>query len=197
MDDNKSFTRVPNDLFDAILAYGFTEVQLHVVLYIIRKTEGWHKPSDIISISKMAKDIRRCRQHLSSTVSDLEKLNVITVERSGQWKASTMRVNDPDDWDRPVTESGHCPKSGHVRKVLQDTVTESGQGVSGKYDSVLSQNPDTQKKKKDTHQKKGKESPSGPSFFKSDDDDDGSVIPDGSAVREWKEEQRRNGNLRI
>ena len=49
-----NFTKFQNDIYDALLSYGFTRLQLLVVLYVIRKTDGWHKPAgDYISIRKM------------------------------------------------------------------------------------------------------------------------------------------------
>ena len=192
---DNGFTKIPNRLFDAILAYGFTETQLHVVLYIIRKTEGWNKPSDVISIAKMGKDIRKRRQHLSSVIADLEKMNVITVERStNHWKSSSMCVNDPDDWEITVTENGQCPKNGHVQKMVQSTVPKNGQGMSEKCDSTLYQKMDTQKTSKDTHQKKEKEIDS--TFVENvvDDDDDEGEDPDEVLKRiRAEKERRRNG----
>lgn len=50
MADQPSYTRVPNTIFDALSE--LTEVQLKLVLTVIRKTIGWQKECDAISLSQ-------------------------------------------------------------------------------------------------------------------------------------------------
>src|SRR5438309_8624761 len=45
-------TIVPDDVFDVLLPQ-LTDPELRVLLYIIRKTFGWKKDSDNISLSQM------------------------------------------------------------------------------------------------------------------------------------------------
>ena len=52
--ESPNHTQVPNDLFDSILCdIGYAE--LKVTLAAIRKTLGWQKRSDKISLSQMEK----------------------------------------------------------------------------------------------------------------------------------------------
>ena len=52
--DKDCFTKFPNSILEAIISGGFHGMQTAVLLYIIRKTYGWGKASDTISVSKMA-----------------------------------------------------------------------------------------------------------------------------------------------
>ena len=95
------FIAFPTEIYDAILIYGFSKSQLKALLYIVRKTFGYGKPSgDYISISKMAKEIGFSRQCISGAVNDLEKMGVIDTERSGKTSVIFMQVNEPRHWGR-------------------------------------------------------------------------------------------------
>jgi hypothetical protein len=50
-------TIVPDDVFD-VLAPELTEAELRVLLYVIRKTFGWKKNEDAISISQMVNGVK-------------------------------------------------------------------------------------------------------------------------------------------
>lgn len=127
MDESK-YTKIPNELLEAILEYRFTASQLVALLYIIRKTYGWGKHIDQISVLKMAKDTGRHRSTMMYAINDLVKLNVISIEKEGGGKPNSMRILDPKDWDRPVQWSGHVVPSGHVQRSGQGGVQYSGQG---------------------------------------------------------------------
>ena len=49
-----NYTQAPNDLFDFWLPH-LNESELKVLMVIIRKTFGWHKEIDCISISQLQK----------------------------------------------------------------------------------------------------------------------------------------------
>lgn len=95
-----NFTKFQNDIYDALLSYGFTRLQLLVVLYVIRKTDGWHKPAgDYISIRKMAKDIGVTRANASQTVKHLAVAGVLEVYEGDKPRTmKLMRVTSPTNW---------------------------------------------------------------------------------------------------
>jgi hypothetical protein len=51
-----NYTPVPDDFFDVLLAH-LTDVEVRVLLYIIRRTYGFKKPADDISLSQIVKGI--------------------------------------------------------------------------------------------------------------------------------------------
>jgi hypothetical protein len=88
------YTQTPNDLFDQLLRPGLlTEAELRVLLYIIRRTFGWSKDSDAISLSQLTGGIvttdgRRLdygagiqRKAAYRAVAALEAKGMIIVER--------------------------------------------------------------------------------------------------------------------
>lgn len=102
-----NFTKFQNDIYDALLSYGFTRLQLLVILYVIRKTDGWHKPAgDYISIRKMAKDIGVERASASRTVKCLVSLGVLEVYEGDRPRTiKLMRVTSPANWKTCVVHN--------------------------------------------------------------------------------------------
>ncbi|HEY8613625.1 MAG TPA: replication protein, partial [Roseomonas sp.] len=50
------YTQTPNEFFD-VLAPKLTEAELRVLIYVIRRTFGFHKSADAISVSQMVSGI--------------------------------------------------------------------------------------------------------------------------------------------
>lgn len=113
MAKDDGFVKVPNELYIAIITYGFTQTQMAVVLYIVRKTLGWRKRKDKIAISTMAKELNKKRQLISRTVSDLQKMTVVGIERGRNGVPPIMWVQDPENWDKPATVQFHATTGFH------------------------------------------------------------------------------------
>lgn len=125
---DEAYTKTPNKLLDAILKSRFTASQMTVMLYVIRKTYGWNKHMDSISISKIAKDTEYSRRTMISAVSDLVKLNVLHAEFDGAGQPKLMYVKEPSEWDRPVNSTSHVHSTSHVNSTSQGGVNYSAQG---------------------------------------------------------------------
>ena len=52
--DTEKFTKVPNEILEKVIRFGFTRRELLVVLVIIRRTCGWHKEIDKLSYSQVS-----------------------------------------------------------------------------------------------------------------------------------------------
>ena len=125
MDKDKGFVSVPNRLYMAIITYGFTQIQMIVVLHIVRKTYGWRKQKDRIAISVIAKELNKKRQLISRTVSDLQKLSVIGIERSRNGVPPVMWIQDPKNWDKPETVEFQEPATEQFHTTYNtDTITD-------------------------------------------------------------------------
>lgn len=69
------YTGVPNELFDSLLPI-LTESELKVLLYIIRRTFGFGKDSDNISISQMVNGIKTNKGKIIDHGTGLAKASV-------------------------------------------------------------------------------------------------------------------------
>jgi len=75
------FTRIANELFEAILGYGFTQRQIVVLLAILRKTYGYGKKEDDMSASQIGKMCNMDRNHVTAVLGQLAKINAISKRR--------------------------------------------------------------------------------------------------------------------
>jgi phage replication O-like protein O len=115
------YTRLANELFDAILAFPFSGRQLKVVMTIIRKTYGYNKKRDDMSASQIANVCGMARPHVVKTLGELAGMNVI-VKQSGKFGSlieinkkymswgSTELVSPSTELVSRGTESVHVPK---------------------------------------------------------------------------------------
>lgn len=75
------YTRIANELLEAICKFPFNGSQFRILLFLIRKTYGWHKTTDKIAYSQWVKgtglNIRTIRRELKN----LKEMNVFYTER--------------------------------------------------------------------------------------------------------------------
>lgn len=78
------YIKISNELMDAFSRSfpGFTEGQ--IVLCVLRKTYGWHKKNDRISISQLVQMTGRSRRMVIYALQNLEAKKMIFVSRSFQ-----------------------------------------------------------------------------------------------------------------
>lgn len=103
MDKKSEYTRVPHEILEALFSAQnhFTPMQYKILLYIVRKTYGWNKYSEYISLAGMAKAIGHTRERVTLAVSDLEKMGVLSVDRR-RGQAADISINDVQYWDREI-----------------------------------------------------------------------------------------------
>lgn len=115
--DKEKFVKVPTEIFEALMHASLTKTQMTVFLYIIRKTFGWNKYADMISISMAAKELGKHRRHIQAAFHDLEIMGMIQIDDKLSGRPSKVSINDPEYWDKPALESvqATCTKSGAGR----------------------------------------------------------------------------------
>lgn len=105
------YTRIANELFDAILGAGLPARELSVVMAIIRKTYGYNKKQDDISASQIGTLCSLARNHVTTTLKKLEAKQIIH-KRIGTHGSVVGIQKDYSKW---LLESG-SPKTGLVPK---------------------------------------------------------------------------------
>ena len=71
------FTEVANELLEALARINMCAYETRVLLFIIRKTYGWHKKTDWISLSQLAMGTGIRKAHVCRTINSLEARNII------------------------------------------------------------------------------------------------------------------------
>ena len=129
--DKDCFTKFPNHLLDAIISGHFSAIQMAAILYTVRKTFGWNKSSDTISVTKMAADTGYTRRGMIMAIQQLETMNVLSVKRPGPGKISSMSVNSPDRWGKPVNSDSHVNGDSQGTAIHRGVNGGSQVGVNG------------------------------------------------------------------
>ncbi len=78
-----NYTQTPNDLFDKWLPH-LKEVELKVLLVIMRKTFGWHKIRDKISLSQLEKLTGSTRTNIGTAIDGLIEKGLVKREVVGE-----------------------------------------------------------------------------------------------------------------
>jgi|GEM_PF-343870 len=79
-DIEDGYTRIANDLLDAIMSNNFTVRQMKLLLAVIRKTYGFNKKFDWISGEQLSEMTGMPRTRCSSTKTELLNMNVLITE---------------------------------------------------------------------------------------------------------------------
>jgi phage replication O-like protein O len=115
-------TQIPNEVFDTLMSK-LSGGELKVLLYICRRTFGFRKDSDRISLAQIAHGITTkagrvldqgtglSKRHVITALKTLEKRKIITVSRTmdetGMHEVNTYALNLPDADSRVGTK---CPQ---------------------------------------------------------------------------------------
>jgi phage replication O-like protein O len=115
-------TQIPNEVFDTLMSK-LSGGELKVLLYICRRTFGFRKDSDRISLAQIAHGITTkagrvldqgtglSKRHVITALKTLEKRKIITVSRTmdetGVHEVNTYSLNLPDADSRVGTK---CPQ---------------------------------------------------------------------------------------
>lgn len=116
-----NFTAIPNELLEKLISSKLTGRELRIVLFVIRKTLGWCKSKDKISLSQFYKNsgIRRDNSH--RILKELLKKKIIkkSVATQGYKKPITYSINENfNEWNlspstttpqkrKPIAIDGH------------------------------------------------------------------------------------------
>ena len=147
-----NYTKFPNDILEALPRYDFSPLEWSVIMYVIRKTYGWDKKADTISVRKMATDTGHDLRGMQRAVKKLQGKNVLTVSSRGSRGMPVIGINKPATWGKPTVKQPTVKQPTVKRPGVygQATVGSDGQ-ISLEYDGqVTNHNIYTDTKKTNT-----------------------------------------------
>lgn len=77
--EKPNYTQTPNILFDEIMR-DLNGAELKVILAVIRKTFGWHKERDRISLTQLEEMTGLSRQGILNAIHGKKKKKVLLVD---------------------------------------------------------------------------------------------------------------------
>ena len=75
LEDN--FTQVPNDVLDALARTDLSQNESKIVFLVIRKTFGWHKKTDWISLSQIEEGTGIAKPNVCRSIRSLKRKKII------------------------------------------------------------------------------------------------------------------------
>lgn len=138
--NSDNYTKIQNSILDALIANRISGRECQIVLFIIRKTNGYHKECDDISMGQISKATGISRSKVSSILTSLCEKNIITVTQKGNTKINCLSLQQDVSLWRVL------PKKG--------TVTQKGNTLFPKKVTPVTQKGNTATIIKKTRQKK-------------------------------------------
>jgi phage replication O-like protein O len=77
------YTAIANELMEALIKYKLPSSEIRCLLFIIRKTYGYNKKTDAISLSQFVKATSLNRKAVARALKSLNNKNLIYVEKGG------------------------------------------------------------------------------------------------------------------
>jgi len=115
--ENGQFTRIVNPLIEELIKIPFKGCELAVALFIIRKTYGYQKKQDAISLTQFQEGLKRSRQTMITALKNLQLVNVVKLVKRGSAK------NDSNIWEInkyyntwKLVKTSHLVKTAHLVK---------------------------------------------------------------------------------
>jgi len=95
--ENGNYTRIVNKVLDELVKIPLLGVELSICIFVIRKTWGYSKKSDQISISQFEKGVKRSRPTIVKALKNLQLVNILQLvkvgsskSQSSEWKFNKM-----------------------------------------------------------------------------------------------------------
>lgn len=104
-----NYTQIPNVIFDEWQSK-LKPQELSVLMAIARKTLGWQKTKDIISLSQIELATGLCRNTVISSIRKLEKSDLVKKDKHGKGKATKVSFElNISSSDEPIKGDNGSP----------------------------------------------------------------------------------------
>jgi len=138
-----NFLQVPNAVIDELLP-DLTGAELKCYLVVIRKTKGWNKESDNISISQFMKATGLSNSAVIKACESLVKYGLL-IKQNGARNTGVYAVNSYSKTTCEESSQVTCEKSSLVKKV-HSTCEESSQVTCDTINNIKNTIQNTNKK---------------------------------------------------
>lgn len=94
------YTKIANEILEALIRTSLSGQELKIALLVIRKTYGFSKKVDFISLTQMAKALACSKIRCAQVVKNLEAMKVLTVNENINGVGKSYRFNkDYSQWN--------------------------------------------------------------------------------------------------
>ena len=141
--ENGGYTRIHNAILDALARMPLRGQQLRCVLFLLRKTYGYGRKEDKISLNQWAEGTGMKRQNVWRELHSLIQANVICMESNGVKRPATWRFNKYiEQW------SIESVITGDDSSVITGDYSHEESVITGDDKSVITPHERTKERKK-------------------------------------------------
>lgn len=151
VDTDNGFTRIANELLEAVIRAGLTQNQMLITLAVIRKTYGYNKTSDWVGNAQLSDLTGLPETRCSTEKNKLVKMKVLTANgrmTSINKEVSAWQVKFNGISKTAITESVNFTESVNLTESVKETFTES---VNHGLQNLLNTKDNSTKDKKDNN----------------------------------------------
>ena len=121
------YTRIANELLEAICRLNISGNEMRILLYIIRRTYGFNTSYAEIPLSDISCAVGMRREHIQKALKKLSGKKIIEVRTYGGSKSQTISViKDYQKWNVETCATCLLPKTATVAKNGNTIVAEIG-----------------------------------------------------------------------
>ena len=124
--NESSYTKMPNELLEVLMSVAVNESEAKIMTLVARKTYGFHKQSDQISLTQFQKQLSQSRPLVTRTLNRLVKVGLL-VKENGYKRVPNSWLIDLNDYQNKLVKLGQLVKTDNVR--LQKLRLSRGQLV--------------------------------------------------------------------
>lgn len=122
------YIKIANEIMEALIKQNLSGQELRLTLFVIRKTYGFNKKEDYISLSQMSKILGLSIVRASQVINRLQQMKIVTLKENLKGKTKKYSFNkDFERWDTLKENLKLKEKrSQHLRKNVstKDTITK-------------------------------------------------------------------------
>ena len=108
---DKNYTKLPNELMEILMSNALSKNEIRILLFISRKTYGYHKVSDQISLSQFQSNLGLSRQGVISILKRLQLVKLCRLVNKGNSRLSSSEwLIDTSDYINKLVNIGRLPK---------------------------------------------------------------------------------------
>ena len=114
-------TKIANEILDHLIAANLSGQEMRIALFVIRKTYGFHKTEDFISLSQMMEALGISKIRASQVVNSLVLMKILTVTENINGLTKKYKFNkDFEQWDTVKENINRKGKTKSTVKVFRN-----------------------------------------------------------------------------
>lgn len=125
--EDGGFARIHNAILEALSMTTLSSVELRLVIFLVRKTYGYNKKDDIVSISQFQQATGTSRQAVVTALQNLERLSIITRRHEGSQSYRYGLNKYLETWSSDAFASRHAGNASRFHKTGTSQATETSE----------------------------------------------------------------------